>query len=210
MKIAVNTQHTGDRAKDHRGYAAPMTSEQLDGLLSEGWLTQMVAEIRGGNEKMKDKLPYLCPHYAQFKNNHRAQGDIIPEAFTFMTCVDVDDKEMVERAISKAMELNGDEYSEWHDQVLRVEYSARKKVHIYIRIPKGMTIEEAQQAFCKEIDVPYDESCITPERFIYVTGKSEEVYRSEHWLEDLSEEELNERREAYLERGLDVDGRCKR
>ena len=207
MKIAVNTQHTGDRAKDHRGYAAPMTSEQLDGLLSEGWLTQMVAEIRGGNEKMKDKLPYLCPHYAQFKNNHRAQRDILPEAFTFMTCVDVDDKELVDKAISKALELNGDEYSEWHDQVLRVEYSARKKVHIYIRIPKGMTIEEAQRAFCKEIDVPYDESCITPERFIYLTGKSEEVYRSPHWMEDLSDEELNERREAYLDRGLDLDGR---
>ena len=207
MKIAVNTQHTGDRAKDHRGYAAPMTSEQLDGLLSEDWLTQMVAEIRGGNEKLKDKLPYLCPHYAQFKNNHRAQRDILPEAFTFMTCVDVDDKELVDKAISKALELNGDEYSEWHDQVLRVEYSARKKVHIYIRIPKGMTIEEAQRAFCKEIDVPYDESCITPERFIYLTGKSEEVYRSPHWMEDLSEEELNERREAYLDRGLDLDGR---
>ena len=91
--------------------------------------------------------------------------------------------------------------------MLRIEYSARKKVHIYIRIPKGMTIEEAQRAFCQEIEVPYDESCITPERFIYVTGKDEEVYRSEHWLEPLSEEEIAERREAYLERGLDVDGR---
>ena len=207
MKIAVNTQHTGDRAKDHRGYAAPMTSEQLDGLLSEDWLTQMVVDIRGGNEKLKDKLPYLCPHYAQFKNNHRAQRDILPEMFTFMTCVDVDDKELVDKAINKALELNGDAYSEWHDQVLRIEYSARKKVHIYIRIPKGMTIEEAQLAFCKEIDVPYDESCITPERFIYLTGKAEEVYRSKHWMEDLSEEELNERREAYLDRGLDLDGR---
>ena len=207
MKIAVNTKHTGDAKKDHRGYAEPMTSEQVDSLLSEGWLSQMVADIRGGKEKLKDKLPYLCPHYTQFKNNHRAQADIIPEAFTFMTCVDVDDKEMVERAISKALELNADEYSEWHDQVLRVEYSARKKVHIYIRIPKGMTIEEAQQAFCKEIEVPYDESCITPERFIYLTGKAEEVYRSKHWLEDLSEEELNERREAFLDRGLDLDGR---
>ena len=207
MKIAVNTKHTGDAKKDHRGYAEPMTLEQVDSLLSEGWLSQMVADIRGGKEKLKDKLPYLCPHYTQFKNNHRAQADIIPEAFTFMTCVDVDDKEMVERAISKALELNADEYSEWHDQVLRVEYSARKKVHIYIRIPKGMTIEEAQQAFCKEIEVPYDESCITPERFIYLTGKAEEVYRSKHWLEDLSEEELNERREAFLDRGLDLDGR---
>ena len=202
--IAGNTQHGG---RTNRGYAESWTSEQVDSLLSEGWLKEMVAEIRAGNEKRKDQLPYICPHYAAFKDNHRAQKDIIPEAFTFMTCVDVDDKALVDEAIRRALEVNEDEYSDWQDQVLRIEYSARKKVHIYIRIPKGMTIEEAQQAFCKEIGVPYDESCITPERFIYVTGKDEEVYRSPHWLETLSDEELEERREAYLERGLDVDGR---
>lgn len=206
-EIAVNTQHTGDPRRDHRGYAESWTSEQVDSLLCEDWLRKMVADIRGGNEALKDRLPYLCPHYSAFKDNHRAQKDIIPEAFTFMTCVDVDDKTLVAKAIQKAMEVNVDEYSDWQDQVLRIEYSARKKVHIYIRIPKGMTIEEAQRAFCQEIEVPYDESCITPERFIYVTGKDEEVYRSEHWLEPLSEEEIAERREAYLERGLDVDGR---
>lgn len=206
-EIAVNTQHTGDPRRDHRGYAESWTREQVDSLLSEDWLRKMVADIRGGNEALKDRLPYLCPHYSAFKDNHRAQKDIIPEAFTFMTCVDVDDKTLVAKAIQKAMEVNVDEYSDWQDQVLRIEYSARKKVHIYIRIPKGMTIEEAQRAFCQEIEVPYDESCITPERFIYVTGKDEEVYRSEHWLEPLSEEEIAERREAYLERGLDVDGR---
>ena len=206
-EIAVNTQHTGDPRRDHRGYAESWTSEQVDSLLSEDWLRKMVADIRGGNEALKDRLPYLCPHYSAFKDNHRAQKDIFPEAFTFMTCVDVDDKTLVAKAIQKAMEVNVDEYSDWQDQVLRIEYSARKKVHIYIRIPKGMTIEEAQRAFCQEIEVPYDESCITPERFIYVTGKDEEVYRSEHWLEPLSEEEIAERREAYLERGLDVDGR---
>jgi hypothetical protein len=124
-----------------------------------------------------------------------------------MTCVDVDDKSLVDQAIRRAQEVNQDEYSDWQDQVLRIEYSARKKVHIYIRIPKGMTIEEAQQAFCKEIGVPYDESCITPERFIYVTGRDEEVYRSPHWLEAIPDAELEERREAYLQRGLDVDGR---
>lgn len=206
-EIAVNTQHTGDPRRDHRGYAESWTSEQVDSLLSEDWLRKMVADIRGGNEALKDRLPYLCPHYSAFKDNYRAQKDIIPEAFTFMTCVDVDDKTLVAKAIQKAMEVNVDEYSDWQGQVLRIEYSARKKVHIYIRIPKGMTIEEAQRAFCQEIEVPYDESCITPERFIYVTGKDEEVYRSEHWLEPLSEEEIAERREAYLERGLDVDGR---
>ena len=206
-RIAVNTKHTGDPKKDHRGYAETMTSEQLDQLLSEPWLAQMVADIRGGDEKKKDCLPYICPHYSAFMNNHRAQADIIPEAFTFMTCVDVDEKELVDKAIKRALELNEDEYSDWKDQVLRIEYSARKKVHIYIRIPKGFTIAEAQQAFCAEIDVPYDENCITPERFIYVTGREEEVYRSPHWLEPLSDEEIAERREAYLQRGLDVDGR---
>ena len=208
--LAVNTKHSGDRRKDHRGYAETMTSEQLDGLLSEEWLKQMVTDIHNGNEKQKDRLPYLCPHYSAFRNNHRAQADIIPEAFTFMTCVDVDDKELVEQAIKRALEVNQDEYSDWQDQVLRIAYSARKKAHIYIRIPKGMTIEEAQKAFCQEIAVPYDESCITPERFIYVTGKDEEVYRSPHWLEDMPDDEVEERREAYLQRGLDVDGRVLR
>ena len=140
-KIAVNTKHTGDPKKDHRGYAETMTSEQLDGLLSAAWLKQMVADIRGGDEKKKDNLPYICPHYSAFKDNHRAQADIIPEAFSFMTCVDVDEKELVDKAIKRALELNQDDYSEWKDQVLRIEYSARKKVHIYIRIPKGMNIE---------------------------------------------------------------------
>ena len=206
-KIAVNTKHTGDPKKDHRGYAETVTSEQLDGLLSAAWLKQMVADIRGGDEKKKDNLPYICPHYCAFKNNHRAQADIIPEAFSFMTCVDVDEKDLVDKAIKRALELNQDDYSDWKDQVLRIEYSARKKVHIYLRIPKGMTIEEAQKSFCEEMEVPYDESCITPERFIYLTGIDEEVYRSPHWLKPLSEEELSERREAYLQRGLDVDGR---
>ena len=197
--IAGNTQHGG---RTNRGYAERWTREQVDSLLAEAWLKQLVAEIRAGDEKRKDQLPYICPHYAAFRDNHRAQKDIIPEAFTFMTCVDVDDKSLVDQAIRRAQEVNQDEY-----QVLRIEYSARRKVHIYIRIPKGMTIEEAQQAFCREIGVPYDESCITPERFIYVTGRDEEVYRSPHWLEAIPDAELEERREAYLQRGLDVDGR---
>lgn len=204
MQIAGNSQRTGNK---NRGYAETWTSEQLDGLLSEDWLRKMVADIRGGDEKQKDQLPYICPHYSAFRNNHRAQKDILPEAFTHMTCVDVDEEELVEKAVKQALAINEDEYSDWQEQVLRIAYSARKKVHIYIRIPKGMTIEEAQQTFCKEIGVPYDESCITPERFIYITGKDEEIYRSAHWLEQLSDEELAERKEAYLMRGLDVDGR---
>lgn len=113
--IAVNTQHANNPKTDHRGYAESWTSEQVDGLLSEEWLRDMVADIRGGNEAVKDKLPYICPHYSAFRNNHRAQADIIPEAFTFMTCVDVDDKAMVEKAIQRALELNEDAYSDWQD-----------------------------------------------------------------------------------------------
>ena len=206
-QLAVNPKHTGDPKKDNRGYAEPFTSEQVDGLLSEGWLKQMVADIRSGQEEKKDWLPYACPHYERFRNNHRAQADIIPEAFTFMTCVDVDDKKLVKKAIKRSLELNSEEGSDWQDMVLRIDFSARKKVHIWLRMPVGKTISETQQMFCDEIEVPYDESCCTPERFIYLTGIEEEVHRSENWLKPLSEEELEERREAFLNRGLDVDGR---
>ena len=205
-QLAVNTKHTGDPKKDHRGYAEPFTSEQVDALLSEDWLKQMVADIRSGQEEKKDELPYACPHYERFRNNHRAQADIIPEAFTFMTCVDVDDKKLVKKAIKRSLELN-DEEGDWQGMVLRIDFSARKKVHIWLRMPVGKTISETQQLFCDEIDVPYDESCCTPERFIYLTGIDEEVYRSENWLKPLSDEEIEERREAFLNRGLDVDGR---
>ena len=198
--------HTGDKKKDNRGYAETMTSEQVDSLLSEAWLKEKKQKIRAGNEKQKDWLPFLCPHYSQFRNNHRAQADIIPESFTFMTCVDVDDKELVEKAIKRAQEVNSEE-GDWLDMVLRIDYSARKKVHIWILLPVGKTIAEAQKDFCQEIDVPYDESCITPERFIYLTDIEEEIYRSPRWLEPMSQEEIDERREAYLLRGLDVDGR---
>ena len=205
-QLAVNTKHTGDPKKDHRGYAEPFTSEQVDALLSEDWLKQMVADIRSGQEEKKDELPYACPHYERFQNNHRAQADIIPEAFTFMTCVDVDDKKLVKKAIKRSLELN-DEEGDWQGMVLRIDFSARKKVHIWLRMPVGKTISETQKLFCDEIDVPYDESCCTPERFIYLTGIDEEVYRSEKWLKPLSDEEMEERREAFLNRGLDVDGR---
>jgi len=207
MTVAFNTQHTGERSRDHRGYAEPFTSEQVDGLLSEDWLRRMVGDIRNGQEELKDRLPYVCPHYGRFKDNHRSQANIIPEAFTFMTCVDVDDKELVEPAIERTKELIADEDSDWQELILRMDYSARKKLHIWLRLPVGKTIAETQQEFCDEIGVPYDESCVTPERFIFLTGIDEEIYRSPLWMKDLSEEEIEERREAYLNRGLDVDGR---
>ena len=209
--IALNTKHFADKSKNNRGYAETQTGEQLDELLRQEWLRRDVADIRAGKEEKKDWLPFICPHYTAFKDNHRAQDCILPEAFTFMTCVDIDNHKLVRQAFEKALEVNKDEMSEWHDMVLREAYSARGKGHIYIRIPKGMTIEEAQRAFCVELgfnaDELLDSSCWTPERYIYVTGIDQEVFRSEHWLEPIEGEELEERREAYLQRGLDVDGR---
>ena len=209
--IALNTKHFADRQKNNRGYAETQTGEQLDELLRQEWLRRDVADIRAGKEEKKDWLPFICPHYTAFKDNHRAQDCIIPEAFTFMTCVDIDNPKLVRQAFERALEANKDDMSEWHDMVLREAYSARGKGHIYIRIPKGMTIEEAQRAFCEEIgfnaDELLDSSCFTPERYIYVTGIDQEVFRSEHWLEAIEGEELEDRREAYLQRGLDVDGR---
>ena len=195
----------GDLGKYHRGYAEPATAERVGECLSNPLLGQTVLDVRRGQEERKDLLFSICPHYKYFNNDHRAQADIIPEAFTFKTCVDVDELSLVDQAISKAREVNSDPMSDWQDMVLYIEYSARHKVHIWILMPVGMIIEEAQKAFCEEIGIPYDESCITPERYIYMTG--DEVYKSDKWLQPLSEKEVEERREAFLNRGLDVDGR---
>ncbi len=192
--------------KFNRGYAEPGTAEQILEMLHREDLPKMLSEIRDeGKEEVKDQLPTICPHYSQFRNNHRAQADIVPEAFTFKTCPDIDEKSLVEQAIKRALEVNKDEYSEFQGMVEYIEYSPRKKCHIWLRMPVGKTIEETQKAFCEEIGVPYDESCTTPERYINMTG--DEVYRSERWLQPLTDEEIEERREAFLQRGLDVDGR---
>ena len=192
--------------KFHRGFAEPGTAEDILNMLRREDLPEMLRQIRDeGKEEVKDELPTICPHYSQFRNNHRAQADIIPEAFTYKTCNDIDEESLVEQAIKRALEVNKDEYSEFQGMVEYIDYSPRKKCHIWLRMPVGKTIEETQKAFCEEIGVPYDESCITPERYINMTG--DEVYRSERWLQPLSDEEIEERREAFLQRGLDVDGR---
>ena len=192
--------------KYNRGYAEPATAEQIQSMLEREDLTGMLSEIRdGGKEEVKDMLPTICPHYSSFRNNHRAQVDIIPESFTFKTCTDIDEKSLVELAIKRALEVNEDEYSEFQGMVEYIDYSPRKKCHIWLRMPVGKTIAETQKAFCEEIGVPYDESCTTPERYINMTGDT--VFRSERWLQPLSDEEVEERREAFLQRGLDVDGR---
>ncbi|RGS17921.1 hypothetical protein, partial [Segatella copri] len=148
-----------------------------------------------------------CAHYYQFRDNRRSQKNAVPESFLFQTTIDVDDKEYVDKAIEKARELNCSD-TIWNGALLHLEYSARKKLHIDIRMPVGMTIEETQRAHCEALGVPYDESCITPERMLFITDKASEIYRSPHWDEALPQEELKRRRQAYLDRGLTIDGRA--
>ena len=201
-KIALNSAQ-----KPNRGLAFVNDLATYDRLTHEPWLAKMVDDIRSGNDALKDCLPIRCSHYYRFSDNRRRQADMDPEAFLFQTCVDIDDVEAVEPAITRAYLLNNEEGGQWQNHLLHMEYSARKKLHIDIRIPVGMTIEEAQQAYTEALGVPYDSSCTSPERFILVTDARQEIYRSEHWYEVLPEEELKVRREAYLKRGLTIDGR---
>ena len=196
-----------------------------DQLIAQPWLKGLVEQIRGekpmagvdvangkaaakAREELKRQLPFRAIHYARFRNNHRSQGDADPESFLFQTTVDVDDKEYVEQALEKARELNCSD-TIWKGKLLHLEYSARKKLHIDIRMPVGMTIEEAQRAYCEASGIPYDKSCITPERIIFITDKDSEIYRSKEWYVVLPAEEISMRREAFLKRGLTIDGRGK-
>ena len=206
-----------------------------DQLIAQPWLKGVIEQIRGekpiagvnaldvsnasdeknaqdekalakAREELKKQLPFRAIHYSCFRNNHRSQGDADPESFLFQTTVDVDDAEYVEKALEKARELNCSD-TIWKGMLLHLEYSARKKLHIDIRMPVGMTIEETQKAYCEALGVPYDESCISPERMIYITDKDSEIYRSKEWYGVLSAEEISLRREAFLKRGLTIDGR---
>ena len=192
----------------NKGTAFQQELSVYDMLIKENWLKELVERIRKGDEEAKKKLPFRCPHYTEFKDNKRQQRCIIPESFTFQTCIDIDNASQVDGAIKAAKELNGKD-GIWKGMLLHMDYSARKKLHIDVRMPIGMTIEETQRAYCEAIGVPFDESCITPERFIYITDANSEIYRSEHWYEVLSEEELKVRHEAFAKRGLSIDGRTK-
>ena len=173
---------------------------------------------------LKKQLPFRSPHYFHFLDDHRAQKSIDPEAFTFQTTVDIDNPEEVEGAVKRALLLNGmfdepqekaareqmftaDEIELWKGKVLHVERSARNKVHIDIRIPVGMTIAEAQSAFCKLIHATEDPSCVTPERIIFITDDASQIYTADDWYKHLDKEAVAEYREAYRKRGLDIDGR---
>ena len=194
-----------------------------DTLIAQPWLKGVIAQIRGekaipgvdaGDEKavkkakegLKRQLPIRAIHYYRFRNNHRSSEDADPESFLFQTTIDVDDVDYVDAALEKARELNCSN-TIWKGKLLHLEYSARKKLHIDIRMPMGMTIEETQKAYCEAAGIPYDKSCITPERIIFITDKDSEIYRSKEWYGVLPDEEIKARREAFLKRGLTIDGK---
>lgn len=216
--VAINPYRKGNKGK-----VFSYNIDTYDKVIGSEEIKKMIQQIRGelpidgvdlndaqavkkAQERLKSELPFFCPHYGMFKNNVRRQENALPESFLFQTIIDVDDKEYVEKAIEKARELNCSS-GIWNGSLLHLCYSARKKLHIGIRMPIGMTIEETQRAYCEALGVPYDESCITPERMIFLTDKDSEIYRSKMWCAVLSNEEIMKRRQAFLDRGLTVDGR---
>ena len=199
--IAMNPQRGGNK-----GSASCLPLAEYDKLIAQPWLHDMVEQIRGGNDKLKGLMPFRCGHYSRFLKNHRSQKDADPTSFLFQTTIDIDDKELVGIAIEMARQLNCSD-SIWKGMLLHLEYSARKKLHIDIRMPIGMTIEETQRAYCEALGVPCDESCFTPERILFITDQDSEIYRSKDWYAVLPADELKARREAYLKRGLTIDGR---
>ena len=216
--IALNPYRKGNKGKVFSN-----SLEMYDKVIASPEIRKMIQQIRGelpipkvnandaqavkkAQDRLKSELPFFCPHYGIFRNNVRRQENAQPESFMFQTIIDVDDREYVDKAIEKARELNCSD-SIWNGSLLHLCYSARKKLHIGIRLPVGMTIEETQKAYCEALGVPYDESCISPERMIYLTDKDSEIYRSKMWCAVLSEKEILMRRQAYLDRGLTVDGR---
>ncbi|MQN34657.1 hypothetical protein F7D84_07970 [Prevotella copri] len=216
--VAINPYRKGNKGK-----VFSYNIDTYDKVIGSKEIKKMIQQIRGelpidgvdlndaqavkkAQERLKSELPFFCPHYGMFKNNVRRQENAMPESFLFQTIIDVDDKEYVEKAIEKARELNCSS-GIWNGSLLHLCYSARKKLHIGIRMPIGMTIEETQKAYCEALGVPYDESCITPERMIFLTDKDSEIYRSKMWCAVMPESEIQARRKAFLDRGLTVDGR---
>ena len=216
--VAINPYRKGNKGK-----VFSYNIDTYDKVIGSKEIKKMIQQIRGelpidgvdlndaqavkkAQERLKSELPFFCPHYGMFRNNVRRQENAMPESFLFQTIIDVDDKEYVEKAIEKARELNCSS-GIWNGSLLHLCYSARKKLHIGIRMPVGMTIEETQKAYCEALGVPYDESCITPERMIFLTDKDSEIYRSKMWCAVLPESEIQARRQAFLNRGLTVDGR---
>ena len=261
FRIAFNGFRGGNK-----GSVTSQPLSEYDKTIRYPWVHDAILRIRGekpirsvdnhdaaalakAQQRIKSQLPFRSAHYYQFKDNKRRQANIIPESFLFQTTIDVDEKELVEKALERAKQLDsldfipddtgergastaavgnhdGDEAvtagqktekgqrnpekgqkNPWKGMLLHLEYSARKKLHIDIRMPIGMTIEETQRAYCQALGVPCDESCFSPERIIFMTDADSEIYRSSDWYALLPEDEINLRREAFRKRGLDIDGR---
>ena len=207
-KICMNPTLNAPKSK---GRVFEQLLDKYFELTESDELAKLVASIREAQDhderrELKANLPFRCPHYFRFKDDRRSQATIIPEAFTWQTCIDIDDASQVEGAITRAFLLNTEE-GEWKDQLLHMDYSASGKLHIDIRMPLGMTIRETQEAYCQALGVAFDEDCCSPERMIYITDQSQRLYLSENWYAELPEEEVKARQQAYLNRGLTIDGR---
>ena len=207
--IALNPRQTKEQS---RAFVTECPLPDYDALTQSPRLKQLAERINASQDeeeqrKLKGYLPFRCPHYSRFRDNYRDREHIDPESFTWQTCVDIDDASLVEEANKRSEQLDIEIGGEWQGMMLHKDYSARRKLHIDIRLPMGMTVPEAQRAYCKALGVAPDTSCFTPERFIYITPADYEIYRADGWYEQLSEEEVAQRRKAYTDRGLSIDGR---
>ena len=209
--IALNTRLTKEQT---RAFIKECPLQDYDALTRKPRLAQQAERINQTldeeeQRRLKSWLPFRCPHYTRFRDDYRDREHIVAESFTWQTCIDIDDPDKVEQANMMSEKLDIEAGGEWQGLMLHKEYSIRRKLHIDIRLPLGMTVPEAQRAYCKALGMPEacDTTCFTPERFIYISPADFEIYRADGWYAQLSEEEITQRRKAYTDRGLSIDGR---
>ena len=209
--IALNTRLTKEQT---RAFIHECPLQDYDAVTRKPRLQQQADRINAMTDEEEQRrhkgyLPFRCVHYTRFRDDYRDREHIDPESFTWQTCVDIDDPEKVEQANQMSDRLDIEQGSVWQGMMLHKDYSIRRKLHIDIRLPMGMTVPEAQRAYCKALGMPdaCDKSCFTPERFIYISPASFEICRSDGWYAKLSEDEIAARRKAYTDRGLSIDGR---
>ena len=207
--IALNARQTKEQT---RAFVKECPLQDYDALTQSPRLKQMAERINSTDDdeqqrKLKSWLPFRCPHYTQFRDDYRDREHIVAESFTWQTCIDIDDPELVEKANEMSERLDIEIGGRWQGLMLHKDYSIRRKLHIDIRLPLGMTVPEAQREYCKALGVECDTSCFTPERFIYISPADFEIYRADGWYAQLSEDEVSQRRKAYTDRGLSIDGR---
>ena len=207
--IALNARQTKEQT---RAFVKECPLKDYDALTQSPRLKQMAERINSTDDdeqqrKLKSWLPFRCPHYTKFRDDYRDREHIVAESFTWQTCIDIDDPELVEKANEMSERLDIEIGGRWQGLMLHKDYSIRRKLHIDIRLPLGMTVPEAQREYCKALGVACDTSCFTPERFIYISPADFEIYRADGWYAQLSDEEVAARRKAYTDRGLSIDGR---